>query len=129
MNNLFTLLGEARAYLRIYAGNQVGQSTATGYEAGYARVRSGTTIIEDEASEATRGWLKAAARWGAMRDLGVAAAELEQALDAGDDERSRIAAAQARECLELLYRYPTGQRGRRQKGNVEDQEFEGRGLR
>lgn len=112
MDNLLTLLGEARAYVNIYSAGcpHPGSATARAYDQAYQRCLS--AIHDDDAAAATERWRRAAIRHGALRRLRKAVEPLADAVTCGDRTAAELAAASVRAALTILYRYPAGVPGR-----------------
>ncbi|WP_162630053.1 hypothetical protein [Azospirillum ramasamyi] len=115
MDNLLTLLGEARAHVNIYSTKpKPSERTADSYKAAFESYLKGGH--RSPAAAATTIWRRAAIRHGAIRQLRGAVTGLEQALSAGDAAAAAAYAAPVRAALDLLYSHMAGRRARRPRG-------------
>lgn len=113
MDNLLTLLGEARAYVDIYTAEpQPSPATAQRYQVAYDGFMGGQRTAHES-------WRRAAIRYVRLRRLCLAVPKLEAALEAKDLSSAILVAEQIRESLDVLRRNPAGKRGRRANRNLD----------
>lgn len=117
MDELFTLLGEARALSGVYCNPKPSAVTERRYRTEYERWRAGEGGPETAASYSGSLWLRAAIRGGAMLRLADVATDLEAALKRGDARGAIAIADDARRCIGVLSRYPAAAPGRRRRAS------------
>ncbi|CAO3357966.1 hypothetical protein [Azospirillum melinis] len=119
MDNLLTLLGEARAIMRVgMSTHRPSPETAERYLVHYH------LYLRGEAGALSTGdamlvWRASALRYGALCQLANDIPVYEAALERGDHETATALADQLRAAVDLLYRHPPAWSGRRARGDGE----------
>lgn len=117
MENLFTLLGEARAHVNIFTPVRLHRRTERHYKNVYDAFVRGALLPADAPSHAAAVAWRSAIRHGALRQLEAATEALEATLEVGGREERDTAAMEVERCLELLRRFPAIRPGRRPQPN------------
>lgn len=113
MDNLLTLLGEARAMLRVEGDiYQPSRTTIESYLKFY-ELRAEGREIHPPRTRSTAVWRKAALRYGTVQRLRRSAGAFEQAVIAGDRQSAERLGEDVRHFLEVLYANPIARPGRR----------------
>ena len=113
MTNLWTTLGEGRAYIRIYSqAYPVKAETEHRYDLEYGRYLRGV-LPEHASSKNGQYWMQVGIRHGTLKRMAAALEPLELALDAGDTAAAEAAGAEVKECLRTFATYPPRPLGRR----------------
>jgi hypothetical protein len=115
LQNLLTLLGEAKAYDNIYCTMPgPSEKTAVGYRLAFERYLStGSFGRSDRLRPSTVVWHKAAFRFGALEILRAAIPDLEAAVSANDHPAAEAAGHRVARVVEMLRRNPPGKPGGR----------------
>jgi hypothetical protein len=111
--NLFTLLGQAQAYVNIFEEVRLHPRTEAYYQRIYDSFICGILSPDAVPSRTAAVAWRSAIRHGALRRLRSAAAAMEAAMESGDWPNACAAAVEVEECLAQLHRFPAARAGRR----------------